>query len=84
MTIEKSPFGQTKDGKSVDLYILKDGGVSVEIITYGAAIRSIHVPVAGGTRDVALGFDDIAGYEADRAYQGAVIGRISNRVANAR
>jgi aldose 1-epimerase len=84
MTIEKRPFGETKDGKAVDLYTLKDGGVSVEIITYGAAIRCIHVPVAGGTRDVALGFDDMAAYETDVAYQGAVIGRISNRVANAR
>ena len=84
MTIEKSPFGQTKDGKEVDLYTLKDSGFSVEIITYGATIRSIHVPVAGGTRDVALGFDDIAGYEANKSYQGAVIGRVSNRVANAR
>jgi len=84
MTIERSLFGQTKDGKAVDLYTLFDSGFSVEIITYGATIRSIHVPVAGGTRDVALGFDDMAGYESNTSYQGAVIGRISNRVANAR
>ena len=53
MNIEKRPFGQTKDGKEVDLYMLKDGGISVEIITYGAAIRCINVPVAGivGSRD---------------------------------
>ena len=84
MTIEKRPFGQTKDGKAVDLYALSDGGISVEIITYGAAIRCIHVPVAGGTRDIALGFDDMAGYEANTSYQGTVIGRIGNRVAKAR
>ena len=84
MTIERSPFGQTKDGKTVDLYTLKDNGYSVEIITYGAAIRSIHVPVAGTTRDIALGFDDMAGYESHISYQGAVIGRIGNRVANAK
>ena len=84
MTIDKRPFGQTRDGKEVELYALKDSGYTVEIITYGAAIRSIHVPVAGGIRDVALGFDDIEGYEAHKSYQGAVIGRISNRVANAR
>jgi len=83
MTIEKRPFGHTHDGKEVELYTLKDSGYTVEIITYGAAIRSIHVPVAGGIRDVALGFDDMAGYEANKSYQGAVIGRIGNRVANA-
>ena len=84
MTIESRRFGQTKDGKTVDLYTLNDSGYSVEIITYGAAIRSIHVPVAGGKRDVALGFDDMAAYEAHKSYQGAIIGRVSNRVANAR
>lgn len=83
MKIEKRPFGHTKDGKSVDLYVLQDSGYSVEVITYGASIRSIHVPVAGSTRDVALGFDDVAGYEANQGYHGAVIGRIGNRVKNA-
>jgi len=84
MTMEKRPFGQTKDGKTVDLYTLKDGDISVEIITYGAAIRCINIPVAGKIRDVALGFDTVADYEANKSYQGAVIGRIGNRVANAR
>jgi len=84
MTIEKRQFGHTKDGIEVELYTLKDGGYSVEIITYGAAVRSILVPVADEIRDVALGFDDIEGYEANRSYQGAVIGRIGNRVAKAK
>jgi len=83
MLIEKRPFGHTHDGKEVDLYVLKDSGYTVEIITYGAAIRCILVPVAGDIRDVALGFDNMEGYEACKSYQGAVIGRISNRVANA-
>jgi len=84
MTIEKRLFGQTKDGNTVDLFTLNDDGFSVEIITYGAAIRSIIVPVAGGKRDVALGFDDMAGYESHKSYQGAIIGRMSNRVRDAR
>jgi len=83
MTIEKRPFGHTKTGEEVELYTLKDGGCVVEVITYGAAIRSIEIPVAGGKRDVALGFDDIEGYENNKSYHGAVIGRIGNRVANA-
>jgi len=84
MKVEKCPFGLLKDGTAVDLYTLQDNGLKVDIITYGAAIRSINVPVAGAMRDVALGFDDLAGYEAHKSYQGAVIGRIGNRVANAR
>jgi len=83
MAIEKRSFGQTKDGKAVDLYILRDGEFSVEIITYGAAVRSLHVPIAGGTRDVVLGFDDINGYETNMGCHGAIVGRVANRVANA-
>jgi len=84
MVIEKREFGQTSKGKTVEQYTLKDSGMSVEIITYGAAIRAVTIPVGGGVRDVALGFDDVAGYEKNVAYHGAVIGRIANRVANAR
>ena len=83
MTIEKKPFGKTKDGVDVEVYTLKDNGMSVEIITYGAIIKSIYVPVAGKVRDVALGFDDMAGYESNMGAHGAVIGRVANRVANA-
>ena len=83
MAIEKRSFGQTKDGKEVDLYTLRNGGFSAEIITYGAAVRSIHVPVAGGTRDVVLGFDDVNGYETNMGCHGAIVGRVANRVANA-
>jgi aldose 1-epimerase len=83
MTIERRPFGQTKDGKSVDLYQLKDGGMTVEIITLGAIIRSISVPIGDKVRDVALGFDTVGGYESNKGYHGAVIGRISKRVAKA-
>ena len=83
MKIEKKTFGQTKNGGAAELYTLTDGGISVDIITYGAAIRSINVPVGGAVRDVALGFDDIGGYETSKCFHGAVIGRIGNRVANA-
>jgi aldose 1-epimerase len=83
MTIETSKFGQTKSGKAIDLYTLRDSGISVDIITYGAAIRRVNVPVGDGKRDVALGFDSVDDYENNKGYHGAVIGRISNRVANA-
>jgi len=83
MTIAKKPFGETKDGKLVDIYSLEDGGVIVKIITLGACIQSLLVPVGDTVRDVALGFDTVEGYETNQGYHGAVIGRIANRVANA-
>jgi len=84
MSVEKRSFGKTATGEDVDLFVLSDGGYSVEIITYGAAVRSVIVPVPGGVRDVALGCEDIAGYEANRACHGATVGRYANRIAGAR
>ena len=84
MTIEKRPFGKTAGGESVDCFSLSDGIITVEILTYGGVIRSIVVPVADSCRDIALGFDDVAGYESQNAYIGALIGRVGNRIGNAR
>ena len=40
----------------------------------------------GVVDDVALGYDDLASYQRgdDRPYFGAIVGRVANRVANAR
>jgi len=83
MTIKKRLFGHTKDGVQVDGYTMVDGGMSVEVITYGAAISSLVVPTAGGVRDVALGFDDVPAYERHASYLGAIIGRVANRIGGA-
>ena len=81
--ITKKPFGKTADGESVDLYTLTDGKISVNIITYGGAIQSILVPGKNGeTVDVALGYDDVKGYQTHGGYIGALIGRIGNRIRN--
>jgi len=83
MTLEKKLFGRTKQGENVYSYTLKDSGYLVEILTYGAAIRSLIVPVNGQNRDVALGFDDVASYEDRGGYLGAIIGRFANRIGGA-
>ena len=60
-------------------------GVVVRLIAYGGAIVSIEVPDRDGrVADVALGYDSLDGYEADRAYFGSLIGRYANRIARGR
>lgn len=61
-----------------------EAGMSAEIITYGGALRALHVPVAGSMRDVVLGFDNMADYEEQDACIGALVGRVANRIGNAR
>ena len=59
-------------------------GNYIELLNYGAIVKSIVVPDANGKRaNVALGYSTLKGYLADRAYIGATIGRFSNRIANA-
>ena len=83
MTIEKRLFGYTKDGGKVDCYTLADGVLSVEILNYGGIIRSFAIQTTKGPRDVALGFDDVEGYETHTGYIGALIGRVANRIGGA-
>lgn len=80
--VSKMPFGTTKDGKPVDIYTLSSKDVEVKIITYGARIQSVMTPDRDGKRaDIVLGFANIAGYESDNPYFGAVVGRYGNRIA---
>jgi aldose 1-epimerase len=84
--VEKQPFGKTADGTAVDAYTLTNkNGAKVKIITYGARVFSIEVRDRGGKLgDVALGYDDLPGYEKDSSYLGPIVGRYGNRIAKGR
>ena len=79
----KEAFGVTRDGKAVERYTLTNAnGMEVSIITYGGIITSILAPDRDGDFDnVVLGFDNLADYEANSPYFGAIIGRYGNRIA---
>ena len=79
-------FGTLESGQEVHACTLSNGhGMSVEILEYGAIIRSILVRDRHGVfADVCLGMDTLAEVVAKPGYNGAVIGRIANRTANAR
>ena len=86
VTISSKEFGITKDGQKVTAFELKNGnGMSVRILDFGCTIQSITVPDRNGTpTDIALGYDDVASYEAGSCYYGAVVGRYANRIKYAR
>jgi aldose 1-epimerase len=81
--VSKAAWDKTPSGQPVDVYMLGDKDLTVKIITYGARVQSIEVPDRHGVkRDVVLGFNDLAGYEAARStYIGAIVGRYGNRIA---
>jgi aldose 1-epimerase len=81
--ITKASFGTTKDGKTVDVYTLKNSnGVEARIINYGGIVLSLKVPdKAGQMGDVVLGYDTLAEYEKETPYFGCLVGRYGNRIA---
>ncbi len=85
-TVTKKPFGRLSDGREASLFEMKNSsGAYVEITDFGGAIRSINVPdKSGALKDVALGYDCAADYEAQDKYIGALIGRHGNRIEDAK
>lgn len=82
--VEEKPFGKTPDGREVKLFTLRNAGMSVSIMEYGAVITEVLAPDRNGKlANVLLGaktFDEYRGF----AGSAAVIGRFANRIANAR
>ncbi len=57
----------------------------LEAITYGAIVTRLLAPARNGSlADVALGFDTLGPYVADRACFGAIVGRVAGRITGAR
>ena len=66
----RRPFGHTKDGSAVEILTLDNGILSCEVITFGAALRSLYVPDrTGNKRDVLLGYDTLDEYETRDVYK---------------
>lgn len=85
MSVVKTSFGKTKDGKTATLYTIENkNGMKVSFCDYGAAIVSIVVPDRNGKmEDIALGYDDVTGYEVNGSGYGSFIGRHANRIGGA-
>lgn len=77
-------FGTLADGRPVVCARLERYGFAVEVLNYGAILRAIELPRAGHPSvNVVLGYGEIAAYERDRAYLGALVGRCANRIDGA-
>jgi aldose 1-epimerase len=81
--ISRQPFGETKEGKPVYLYTLRNQhGAEARISNYGGLVISLKVPDRNGKLgDVVLGYDKLSDYLKDSPYFGALIGRYGNRIA---
>ncbi len=84
-SIKVKPFGALADGRQVKLFIISDGPLTAHILEYGVTLQKLVYQQEDGTRrDLVLGYDTLAEYEAGRFYFGATIGRYSNRIRGGR
>jgi aldose 1-epimerase len=83
---KQEPFGTTTKGRPVHRITLENAnGVRAEILTYGALLHRLEAfDKNGQLADILMGTDTLAGYEANSAYFGAMVGRCANRIRKGR
>jgi len=73
------------DGRSVEAYTLDNGILQAEILTFGATLNRLLVPDREGNLENILStFDSLEARIAGSQYQGEVVGRYANRIADGR
>ncbi|MBQ7386928.1 MAG: galactose mutarotase [Clostridia bacterium] len=77
--MKKEFFGRLPSGEDVYSYTLENDLASLKIMTRGATVLSFK-PYG---RDIVGGFDTLEDYLKDVSHQGATIGRVANRIADA-
>ena len=82
--IKVKDWGQTPDGKKVQLFSLDNGrGLKADITNYGAIVVRLWTrDRAGKMSDVVLGYNTVDEYIKDTPYFGAIVGRYGNRIAH--
>ena len=82
MSVTVRSFGFTREEAEVHAYtIVNEIGASCTLLDYGATVQALCVPNRdGGFTDVVLGYDTVEGYENGKAFIGATIGRVANRL----
>lgn len=83
--MSKKLFGKTTDGKEVYVYELTNkNNMKACILDYGANLQALYVPDENGkVDDIVLGYDDVASYEKNGSFFGAVIAPSANRIGDA-
>lgn len=85
-TLTSETFGTLPDGRVVTRFTLDDGqGSRAAFLDWGATLQSWTTPDrVGVVDDIVLGFDRLEGFLGAHPYFGGTVGRVANRIANAR
>lgn len=75
-------FGTLPSGETVQLVTIKGGILRAEIVTYGAALRSLYLD--GFEPSLALGTETLEDLVGPLRYFGSTVGRVANRIKDAK
>ena len=77
-------FGRLPDGTAIsEIRLANASGASASILTFGAALRDLVVPVPNGEpRRVVLGFRELDGYLENNRFLGVTAGRHASRIGD--
>lgn len=82
---DRRVVGRTAEGPVEEIVLRTPGGRRANILTWGAVVRDLAVPVGDGPpRSIVLGFDRFEDYPVHSPYFGALVGRFANRIADGR
>ena len=78
------PFGKVEGQEVAEITLHGPDGLTARILTWGAVIRDLQMPVAGQPQSLVLGFERLQDYLHHSPYFGALVGRYANRIAGGR
>ena len=77
-------FGRFGEHDVHEIEIVSRAGARAKILTYGAVLRDLRMPVGGALQATTLGLNSLEDYIAHSPSFGAVPGRFANRIAYGR
>lgn len=78
--MEQKVFGTTPQGETVYRVVLRGGGLTANIISWGAVVQDLRLE--GHDKPLVIGFEDFDDYVNYSSYFGATPGRCANRIAD--
>lgn len=79
------PFGKLGDGREVQQITLGTAdALQAQVLTYGGILRRLTFPVRGTPRDMIVTLPSLDAYVRDDSFQGVLVGRVGNRIADSR
>ncbi|EIW17810.1 aldose 1-epimerase [Pelosinus fermentans] len=84
MSISKRLFGKIDEQEVCEYTFKNDNGIEISCLNYGCIITKVIVPDRRGNyENIVIGFQELADYQRNPLFAGAVVGRVAGRIRDA-